>query len=77
MFRLFVTTAMKPLSRVFTYSATKAAVHNLSGNLAREWAADRLPGKLDERIGAAPSDLLGDGLHQRTRDSHARGCDEV
>jgi NAD(P)-dependent dehydrogenase (short-subunit alcohol dehydrogenase family) len=31
--------AMKPLSRVFTYSATKAAVHNLSGNLAREWAA--------------------------------------
>jgi NAD(P)-dependent dehydrogenase (short-subunit alcohol dehydrogenase family) len=30
--------AMKPLSRVFTYSATKAAVHNLSGNLAREWA---------------------------------------
>ncbi len=28
-----------PLSRVFTYSATKAAVHNLSKNLAREWAA--------------------------------------
>jgi len=27
-----------PLSRVFTYSATKAAVHNLSNNLAREWA---------------------------------------
>lgn len=27
-----------PLSRVFTYSATKAAVHNLSRNLAREWA---------------------------------------
>jgi NAD(P)-dependent dehydrogenase (short-subunit alcohol dehydrogenase family) len=27
-----------PLSRVFTYSATKAAVHNLSMNLAREWA---------------------------------------
>jgi NAD(P)-dependent dehydrogenase (short-subunit alcohol dehydrogenase family) len=27
-----------PLSRVFTYSATKAAVHNLSKNLAREWA---------------------------------------
>lgn len=27
-----------PLSRVFTYSATKAAVHNLSANLAREWA---------------------------------------
>ena len=26
-----------PLSRVFTYSATKAAVHNLSKNLAREW----------------------------------------
>lgn len=30
--------ALFPLSRVFTYSATKAAVHNLSKNLAREWA---------------------------------------
>jgi NAD(P)-dependent dehydrogenase (short-subunit alcohol dehydrogenase family) len=30
---------LKPLSRVFTYSASKAAVHNLSMNLAREWAA--------------------------------------
>ena len=30
--------ALMPLSRVFTYSATKAAVHNLSKNLAREWA---------------------------------------
>ncbi len=28
-----------PLSRVFTYSASKAAVHNLSKNIAREWAA--------------------------------------
>ncbi len=28
---------LTPLSRVFTYSATKAAVHNLSKNLAREW----------------------------------------
>ena len=27
-----------PLSRVFTYSMSKAAVHNLSKNLAREWA---------------------------------------
>lgn len=27
-----------PLSRVFTYSMTKAAVHNISRNLAREWA---------------------------------------
>lgn len=31
-----------PLSRVFTYSATKAAVHNLSKNLAREWASKRV-----------------------------------
>ena len=31
-----------PLSRVFTYSATKAAVHNLSKNLAREWAAQKV-----------------------------------
>jgi len=30
--------AVVPLSRVFTYSATKSAVHNLSLNLAREWA---------------------------------------
>lgn len=30
--------AITPLSRVFTYSLTKAAVHNLSKNLAREWA---------------------------------------
>jgi len=31
-----------PLSRVFTYSATKAAVHNLSKNLAREWAPHKV-----------------------------------
>lgn len=31
-----------PLSRVFTYSATKAAVHNLSKNLAREWAPHQI-----------------------------------
>jgi NAD(P)-dependent dehydrogenase (short-subunit alcohol dehydrogenase family) len=28
---------MTPLSRVFTYSMAKAAVHNLTRNLAREW----------------------------------------
>jgi NAD(P)-dependent dehydrogenase (short-subunit alcohol dehydrogenase family) len=31
-----------PLSRVFTYSATKGAVHNLSLNLAREWAPNKV-----------------------------------
>ncbi len=33
---------MIPLSRVFTYSATKASLHNLSGNLAREWAPSKV-----------------------------------
>ena len=33
---------LAPLSRVFTYSATKSAVHNLSLNLAREWAPHRV-----------------------------------
>ena len=33
---------MIPLSRVFTYSASKAAVHNLSKNMAREWADQKI-----------------------------------
>ena len=31
-----------PLSRVFTYSMMKAAVHNLTKNLAREWAPHKV-----------------------------------
>jgi len=34
--------AMTPLSRVFTYSASKAAVLNLTQNLAREWAEQNI-----------------------------------
>ena len=33
---------LNPLSRVFTYSASKGAVHNLSKNLAREWATQKI-----------------------------------
>lgn len=32
--------AIRPLSRIFTYSVTKAGVWNLTQNLAREWAAN-------------------------------------
>ncbi|MDA0661151.1 MAG: SDR family oxidoreductase, partial [Planctomycetota bacterium] len=35
-------TADVPLSRVFAYSASKAAVVNLTKNLAREWAGKRV-----------------------------------
>lgn len=33
---------MIPLSQVFTYSMSKAAVHNISKNLAREWATQNI-----------------------------------
>jgi len=34
--------AVTPLSKVFTYSMSKAAVHNISRNLAREWATQNI-----------------------------------
>jgi NAD(P)-dependent dehydrogenase (short-subunit alcohol dehydrogenase family) len=34
--------AVLPLSRVFTYSMSKAAVHNISKNLAREWGMQNI-----------------------------------
>jgi NAD(P)-dependent dehydrogenase (short-subunit alcohol dehydrogenase family) len=34
--------AILPLSRVFTYSMSKAAVHNISKNLAREWGTQNI-----------------------------------
>lgn len=34
--------ALNPLSKVFMYSASKAAVHNLSKNLAREYGSDNI-----------------------------------
>jgi len=34
--------AVTPLSRVFTYSMSKAAVHNISKNLAREWGTKNI-----------------------------------
>lgn len=34
--------AVIPLSRVFSYSMSKAAVHNISKNLAREWATQNI-----------------------------------
>jgi len=34
--------AVMPLSRVFTYSMSKAAVHNISKNLAREWGTKNI-----------------------------------
>lgn len=34
--------AVLPLSKVFTYSMSKAAVHNISKNLAREWGTQNI-----------------------------------
>lgn len=34
--------AVRPLSRVFTYSVTKAGIWNLTQNLAREWASQHI-----------------------------------
>ena len=65
-----------PLSRVFTYSATKSAVHNLSLNLAREWAPHRVrvnvlvPGFLS---GGAESKDSSTRAHRQNHGAHSDG----
>ena len=55
---------LTPLSRVFTYSMAKAAVHNLTKNLAREW------GPLGIRCNVLVPGLLPGGAEPA--DPHAR-----
>ena len=69
-----------PLSKVFTYSVTKAGVNNLTQFLAREWAPNGRPGQCDRSgilSGRAEPQAPDRGTHRLDHGPHARWLDSV